>query len=129
MGATLNLAAVPAILATTDPIPAWKAVYQRGKTIAFLTIFTSAPAALYLFYKKGDLRFLASATLNILVVPFTLKFMKPTNDALFALKRVKPEEIGKAERKLLVTWSGLQWVRTVLAISAFGFGLHAIIYK
>jgi len=130
LGSTLNLAAVPALLATTDPIPAWKTIYQRGKTIAFITIFTSVPTGLYLFYKKGDLRYLASAVLNILVLPYTIKVMKPTNDALFALKRAKPDEIGKEEKKkkLIVTWGGLQWVRTALGISAFAFGLHAIIY-
>ncbi|CAG7730274.1 unnamed protein product, partial [Allacma fusca] len=129
MGSTLSLAAVPAMLASTDPIPTWKVIYQRGKTIAIITVLTSSVAALHLLYKKGDLRYLACAALNLSVIPYTLKFMKPTNNALLALKRAKPDEIGKEEKNLIVTWGGLQWVRTVLGISTLAIGLHAVFYK
>ncbi len=35
MGSTLSLVAVPAILATSDPLPAWKQCYKNGKNISF----------------------------------------------------------------------------------------------
>ena len=129
MGTCINFAGVPAIQNSHDPLPAWRMLYARGKKFALISIATTSVTALTIFYKKGDLRYLTCAGLSLLIIPYTLKFMKPTNDALFELKDSNPEETRKTAKRLITTWSGLQWVRTVLSISVFVIGINAVVYK
>ena len=100
-----------------------------GLYIAITCILTTAVTGIHIFYKKGDLRYLVCAGLSLLVIPYTIKFMKPTNDALFALKGSNPEQTKVESKRLLTTWSGLQWVRTALGVAVFAIGVNAVVYK
>ncbi|CAG7817695.1 unnamed protein product [Allacma fusca] len=124
MGVTLNLAAVPALLASSDPVPAWRVVYNRGKNFAFLTILPSTAAALALYSNTGVKQYLACAALNVTIIPFTLFFMKPTNDALHKFKK---SDSSKTEKELITTWGGLQMVRTTLSAAAFVIGIYTVL--
>ena len=125
MGTTINLVVVPALKASTDPVPAWRTVYNNGKNLA-LNMAISAATGYYLYAAEGYKRWLAAAILNSLVIPYTLFFMKPTNDALFAVK-YKAGDVTTEEKSLLRKWGKLQWGRTLLGLGAFLIGIHTVL--
>lgn len=57
VGTTISLAAVPAILASSDPLPVWRNMYDNGKAMAMISIFVTNVAGvryvtiLYVFLK------------------------------------------------------------------------------
>ena len=107
------------------PVPTWRTVYNNGKTLAITMLLISTASGYYLDATLDDSRWLIGAILNTIVMPYTGRFMKPTNDALFALK-YKPGDVTTEEKSLLSKWGTLQWVRTVLGLAAFGIGIHAV---
>jgi hypothetical protein len=131
MGSTLTLIAVPAIKASNDPLPSWKMLYKTGSKFAISNIIITTAAGIQCFLKTEDVRYALMSGLSFAIIPYTLLFMKPTNDSLFAiddnLSRTNKEDESRV-RKLIAKWDKLQYGRTILGLSAF-FVNVMILYK
>jgi len=122
LGVALSFVAVPAIKASSDPLPAWKMVYKNGSKIALTSIFITTGAGIRLYLKSEDIRYAIMSGMIFSIAPYTLVFMKPTNSALFAIEdessRRDKGEMSKV-RRLISKWNQLQYVRTALGLGAF----------
>lgn len=116
----ITMISVPSIKASSDPLPSWKKLYKIGSKFVPAMILVTSGVAIKLFLKTDDNRYLAVAGSNLVIIPYTLLFMKPTNDALFAIKDNEYKENGEDEvRKLIKSWATLQCGRTTLGLLGF----------
>jgi len=121
----VNFAEQPARLTLDDRalLAQWKPSYKRGYAMqATLAIVGFVPGALA-FWQTGRLAFLIGALLMVANWPWTLVAIMPTNKILMA---TDPAQAGSETRALLLKWSSLHAVRTVLgalATAAFIFAL------
>jgi hypothetical protein len=97
--------------------------YRRAAIMqALLTVVGSLLAAL-VWVRGGSAAWLAGAALFVSIVPYTLLVILPTN------KRLLDTSLDRSSlhtRALLVRWSYLHVVRTVVGLVAFIFFLYLI---
>lgn len=121
-GTSITMMSVPSIKASSDPLPAWKKLYKIGSKFVPAMILVTSGVAIKLYLKTEDNRYLAVAGSNLLIVPYTILFMKSTNDALFAIEDNEYRENNQEEekvRKLIKSWATLQCGRTTLGLVGF----------
>lgn len=122
---------IPAIKASSDPLPSWKRLYKNGSKMGFTLIITTAGLAVKSFMKTEDSRYLLVAGCVSLVIPYTYAIM-PTNEALLSMKENKYRETEEDEdkvRKLITKWDKLQYGRTALSLLAFGINVWILTKK
>ncbi|CAL8074069.1 unnamed protein product [Orchesella dallaii] len=132
LGTTISIVAVPSIKATSDPLPSWKRLYKNGSKCAISMILTTTGLAIKCFLKTEDNRYLLMAGTSVIIIPYTILLMKPTNDALFAIKDNKYREDEEEEtkvRKLITKWDKLQYGRTALGLLAFCINVWIVCKK
>lgn len=138
---TLSLMAVPVLLETTS-IPAqlfhqWATMYSYGhRVLPGLAISTCLLYLRVAFKRRARnnawLFYVLAGVMTISIVPFTLLFMLPTNNTLFALERdsrvagVVTLDVEDA-RRLVAWWSQLHLMRSMLPLAGTVVGVTAVI--
>jgi uncharacterized membrane protein len=126
VGFSMNFVSVPAINASKDPLPSFVTTYNNASKLAILTIFVSTAANAVCYYQTKERRFIYSTALSFFSVPFTLLFIKPVNNQLFALQKLGDDYDRQKVRQLVSKWNKLQAARTIAGTAAF---LINILYK
>jgi hypothetical protein len=107
-------------------LPVWRTTYKRGSKLAVTSLILSSSTALACYARaegEGRFGFLIISGLSFAVIPYTVLFMKPTNDALFATT----DKAANDEITALVSkWAKLQWVRTGLGLAAFILTVYTV---
>lgn len=115
----MNFINVPAIKASRDPLPVFLTTYKRGSKIAISSIIIASASNALCYYRTENLRFLYASLFTAAVIPYTLLFMKPTNNQLFALEKDGTNYDRKKVDQLVTQWDQRQYIRTAASISAF----------
>lgn len=124
IGLCMNFVNVPAIKATKDPLPVFYKTYNNTKKLAIASIFVSTISNGVCYNRTKDVRFAYAAVLSFVSFPFTVLFLAPVNNQLFALED-KPHDAQKINT-LVKKWDSLQYFRTATGIAAFVIN---ILYK
>lgn len=124
----LSLLAIPGLVSTTTPVPAqllaqqWAGIYHRGKVLGPQTAVLALCGYGYLAYERRAqglpwARFVGAAALTLGIVPFTVVFMDPTNQALLRVAAGTSVVEAQALGDLLVKWKGLNLVRSLFPLA------------
>lgn len=116
LGLTITFAAVPALRAAGYSPRAWQALYRRGAVIGISTILVSSAAHFTTYYLTLDKRALWCGIISFISAPYTMIFMKPTNDRLNLLADTSSKEDAS---QLVEKWTTLQSFRTWAGSLAF----------
>jgi len=111
----VSVAEHPARLALDD-VPAlaqWKPSYRRGKLMQASLALIGSLLAFWVWWKGGNLLWLAGGLLLLANWPVTLVLIMPVNHRLEA-----GDGTGPDTRALLVRWGRLHWIRTALGTAA-----------
>lgn len=119
IGICMNFVCVPAIKSTKDPLPVFYKVYEKTHVIAILSIFVSTAANAVCYYRTKDTRFIYSTALSFLSFPYTILFMRSTNNQIFAIEKEGSSYDRKKVDQLVTKWSKLQSIRTIAGTAAF----------
>ncbi|CEP08027.1 hypothetical protein [Parasitella parasitica] len=119
IGICMNFVCVPAIKASKDPLPVFYQVYKKASVIAIASIFVSTAANAVCYNRTKDIRFIYSTALSFLSFPFTVLFMRPVNNQLFAMEKEGDNYDRKKVGKHVTKWNQLQYVRTFAGTAAF----------
>lgn len=117
-GACINLVSVPALKSISDPLPAFITTYKNGSKIAIINILVATGSHFYIYYKTRNIRSLWCGVFTFFSIPYTMFFMKPINDQLFALHAVHSKDNAKVH-DLVSKWDRRQWLRTITSNIAF----------
>lgn len=144
-----GLVTVPALLLARSEdglssgaiLKVWRHVYQRGHAHSPKIAILTSTAFTYLAWRASRatgarvpmLLFGTAASLVTGIVPFTLVFMLPTNDALMV--RTAEEDIlsttekpdQKTTEELLTRWAILSGMRSLLPLAGGVLGLLAVL--
>jgi hypothetical protein len=117
----VSFAEQPARLGLDDRalLAEWQHSYKRGSVIQAPLAVVGPILGIVAWWLTGRVAFVVGAILLFANVPWTLVGILPTNKALM---ETKLEEAGPQSRELIVKWSRLHLVRTILgglAIVAF----------
>ncbi|CDS12996.1 hypothetical protein LRAMOSA05180 [Lichtheimia ramosa] len=116
LGLSITFATVPALRAAGYPPRAWQVVYRRGAAIAISSILISSAAHFTTYYLTHDKRSLWCGVISFFSAPWTMIFMKPTNDRLGQLADTNSKEDAS---QLIEKWNKLQYARTWAGCLAF----------
>ena len=97
--------------------------YKRAAVMQASLAVLGGAAGVLTWALVGGLGYLVGALLLLVVVPFTLLVVFPTNKRLLDLHA--KGEVGDA-RELLRRWNGLHAVRSALSVAAFAFMLSEL---
>lgn len=113
----INVAEHPARLGLDDraALEQWKPSYARAVPLQAGLALASGALGIWGWVDGGGAMALTGAILMLAIVAFTLTIIFPTNNRL---KATAPADAGPASRALLVAWSRLHAVRTVLGLAA-----------
>lgn len=130
----MSLYAVPAALAT-GPEPqyalrAWTVVYTRGAATGrplALATFVSLGVVAYRQYQehKPWKALLFAGTSSLAIIPFTLIFMMPTNNALLAAARGAVTITWTEAQVLIERWKVLNLIRGLIPLTGSLIGTYA----
>lgn len=136
----LSLLAIPGLLSTTTPVPnqllaqQWAGIYNRGKVLGPQTALFGLLGYSYLAYERNSRglswsKFLWAAGLTLGIVPFTVIFMDPTNQALLqvAVGGVGAATGEEALRELLIKWKDLNLMRSSFPLAGAALGLWGLV--
>lgn len=117
----VNLVEQPARLTLTDQalLAEWQPSYKRGFMMQAPLAIAGFLLGLAAWWTSGRLGFVVGALLMLANWPWTLLFIRPTNDILM---RTASADAGPTSRALIRKWNGLHAVRTglgALAVLAF----------
>ncbi|KAF6803753.1 GNAT N-acetyltransferase [Colletotrichum musicola] len=132
--ASMSLYAVPAAL-STGPEPqyalrAWNEVYNRGAA-------TGRPLALATFVSLGFVAYrqyqehkpwkalLFAGASSVAIIPFTMIFMVPTNNALLAAARGAVTISWTEAQVLIERWKVLNMIRGLIPLTGGLIGMYA----
>ena len=124
----INLVEQPARVSCGVPLAVteWRPSYKRGTLMQASLALIGSVAALLAWWLQGDAGWLIGGSLFLLVVPFTLIVILPTNNRLETQDLdIRSEEAGR----LLRRWGRLHAVRTILSGIAFLVFLSILIAK
>jgi hypothetical protein len=122
----INVAEQPARL-TLDDGPAlieWQRSYDRAAPMQSGLAAASALLAFLAAWQLSDWRFVAGGVAILANWPYTLWIIKPTNDALHALK---PDAADMQTRAPMVSWGRLHAGRSALGVTATLVFLWALV--
>jgi uncharacterized membrane protein len=114
----INLVEQPARMSCGVPLAVteWRPSYKRGTLMQASLALIGSVAALLAWWLQGSAGWLIGGSLFLLVVPFTLIIILPTNNRLETRDLdIRSEEAGR----LLRRWGRLHAVRTILSGIAF----------
>ncbi|KAI9015757.1 hypothetical protein CLU79DRAFT_765676 [Phycomyces nitens] len=130
LGLCVNLVCVPAIRSAVNPTAVFHTVYKTASKIAISTIVISSAAHFYTYYQTRQIRSLYLGLLSFASFPYTVIFMMPTNNRLFALDATaSPEHYAatspqkKEALALINKWNKAQLFRTTTGVAAFLIGV------
>ncbi|ROV88793.1 hypothetical protein VSDG_08985 [Cytospora chrysosperma] len=136
--AMISILAVPGLLSTTTPVPGqvlaqqWAGIYSQGKVLGPQAAVISLLGYGYLLYGRsrqgrgwGDC--LGAMGLTIGIVPFTLIFMDPTNQALLRVAEGSSSLGSEAVGELLVRWKWLNLTRSMFPLAGGLLGLYGLV--
>jgi len=131
----------------------WRAVYDLGKAAALPIIFGSALSYGYAAFQLPDTLqtqrylFIASATLSLLIPPYTLTMMQTTNTVLMqraeaadAMKEIGEDDVtevgmptasgldGQRTEDLLKSWASLNVGRNALPVLSIACAITALVW-
>jgi uncharacterized membrane protein len=124
----INLVEQPARVSCGVPLAVteWRPSYKRGTLMQASLALIGSVAALLAWWLQGSAGWLIGGSLFLLVVPFTLIVILPTNKRLETQDLdIRSEEAGR----LLRRWGRLHAVRTILSGIAFLVFLSILIAK
>ena len=124
----INLVEQPARVSCGVPLAVteWRPSYKRGTLMQASLALIGSVAALLAWWLQGDAGWLIGGSLFLLVVPFTLIVILPTNNRLETQDLdIRSEEAGR----LLRRWGRLHAVRTILSGIAFLVFLFILIAR
>jgi uncharacterized membrane protein len=124
----INLVEQPARVSCGVPLAVteWRPSYKRGTLMQASLALIGSVAALLAWWLQGGAGWLIGGSLFVLVVPFTLIVILPTNNRLETQDLdIRSEEAGR----LLRRWGRLHAVRTILSGIAFLVFLSILIAK
>ena len=119
LGLTLNTITVPALRAAGYPPAGWAVTYNNGHYIGIASILISSAAHFYTYYLTKNHRSLCCGILSFISFPYTIIFMRSTNDRLHAINRNPTTADPKEVVQLVEKWNRLQMFRTVTGTLAF----------
>ena len=102
----------------------WKSAYNRGHVIGISTTLITAILGIAAFVISHQVFWLAGAIAILLNVPYTLTFIRPTNNKLLL---TQPEFAGDETRELIVKWEKLHRFRCIFGTIAVLLFLLAVI--
>lgn len=134
----LSILAIPGLLSTTTPVSTqvlaqqWAGIYHRGKVLGPQTAILGLLGYGYLAYERssrglGWTKFIGAAALTLGMVPFTILFMDPTNQALLKVAAGVGVMGEGALRELLVKWKGLNLMRSVFPLAGAALGFWGLV--
>ena len=109
---------VPSIKASKDPLPTFVTTYSQGKKLAMTNILIASTASGYCYYKTKNPKFLYAALFSAFSGPFTVFFVAPVNNQLFALQKDDPYDVNKVYG-LVDKWAILHGIRAIAGAAAF----------
>ncbi|KAI8992692.1 hypothetical protein BDB01DRAFT_716734 [Pilobolus umbonatus] len=115
----MNIVAVPSIRASKDPLPVFTTVYKNASKLAIANIMVGAAANLICYYRTKDNKFLLIAALGSFSFPWTVFFIAPVNNKLFAMEKEGDHYNRRTVDDLVQKWNKLQYVRTITGTAAF----------
>jgi len=124
----INLVEQPARVSCGVPLAVteWRPSYKRGTLMQASLALIGSVAALLAWWLQGGAGWLIGGSLFVLVVPFTLIVILPTNNRLETQDLdIRSEEAGR----LLRRWGRLHAVRTILSGIAFLVFLFILIAR
>jgi uncharacterized membrane protein len=101
---------------TTLPVTEFDPSYRRATVMQVSLAIVGFVAAIANWWLTSKIIWLIGGVLIVLVIPFTLIVILPTNKKLLDPSLNRNSE---AARQLLVRWGRLHAVRTVLSLAAF----------
>lgn len=119
VGLTMNLVSVPAIKASKDPLPSFVKTYDNASKLAIASIFLGTAANATCYYRTNDIKYLYTTILTFFSFPFTILFMAPVNNKLFALGKLGDGYDRNKVYTLINKWNKLQLLRTITGTAAF----------
>ncbi|OAQ99827.1 hypothetical protein LLEC1_07644 [Akanthomyces lecanii] len=127
------LIGVPTALATPQCSPTvWHGLFTRGMALIPKVAASTALCCLYGAYTlRGGRRsmiYLAVAGLVVSIIPFTVVFMRPTNELLLTLFRDRPVTTSVEAAKLIAKRGKLNMVRSLFPFAASILGLWGIFH-
>jgi hypothetical protein len=136
----LSLMAVPVLLETTDEptqlYRQWVTMYGHGhQVLPGLAIITAGLYARIALSLRSTTRpwslFVLAGLTTVAIIPFTLVFMVPTNDLLFALEKGTEKGQGGMSimdaKELVLWWSRLHLMRSVMPLIGAVIGVSAVV--
>jgi hypothetical protein len=136
----LSLMAVPVLLETTDEptqlYRQWVTMYGHGhQVLPGLAIITAGLYARIALSLRSTTRpwslFVLAGLATVAIIPFTLVFMVPTNDLLFALEKGTEKGQGGMSimdaKELVLWWSRLHLMRSVMPLVGAVIGVFAVV--
>ena len=124
----INLVEQPARVSCGVPLAVteWRPSYKRGTLMQAPLALIGSVAALMAWWLQGSAAWLIGGSLFLLVVPFTLLVILPTNKRLKSQELdIRSEEAGRQLRR----WGRLHAIRTILSGIAFLVFLSTLIAK
>jgi hypothetical protein len=104
----------------------WRPSYKRGTLMQAPLAFIGSLAALLSFWIDRRFTWLVGGVLLLLIIPFTLVVILPTNHKLESRELdLRSEEAGY----LLRRWGRLHAVRSVLGVAAFLLFLVSLVWS
>lgn len=136
---SLSLIAIPVFLDTTSSATQlyhqWARMYHYGHQVLPAMALTTGFSYAYFSWrrrsaKRGWAVYTIAGIVTVLMIPFTLIFMVPTNDELFALEASTQKGVsapGGLERAvgLVRTWSRLHLARCLFPLAGALIGMMA----
>lgn len=134
----LSVLAIPGLLSTSSPVGAqllaqqWAGIYNRGKVLGPQAAVLSLLGYGWLVYDRRSrglpwTTFVGAAALSLGIVPFTVIFMDPTNQALLGVAGGATALGETAVQALLVEWKGLNLVRSLFPLAGAVLGLWGLV--
>jgi uncharacterized membrane protein len=122
----INLVEQPARMSCDVPLAVteWRPSYKRGTLMQAPLALVGSVAAFIAWWLRGSTAWLIAGSLFLLVVPFTLTVILPTNKLLESQELdIRSEEAAR----LLRRWGQLHAVRTILSGMAFSIFLWLLV--
>lgn len=125
-GVTLSWMVVPAIKATSDPYPAWRAQYEIQRWFAFLSVIGITGMGIKLYISTKIAYYLLVSGAAFFLTPFTMIAMEPIN------RQLKHDQYKEKWRDvthvmtLINQWANLQYFRTAAGLFAFAVNVWIV---
>ncbi|KAG0173661.1 hypothetical protein DFQ30_007283 [Apophysomyces sp. BC1015] len=105
---SVSLVMVPAVRSTSDPLPSFVTIYNRGKRFASIMLLGAAGHFTCYYYTKNP-TYIWRGLLTLAPIPITMVMM-PNIKRLFAMQGKSYNQ--NLVQDLITKWNRLHWLRT-----------------